>query len=339
MFNTLEELRKEYQIRPARLEDARVVADLFNRCSQEIIHKDEFEAGELTAGWETGSLEMEKDTNMVWDRDILIAYGDVWGVLPPYVRVNTWVRVHPDYKNLGIGWVLNLWAEERAREYMQKAEENLQTFTVNYMNINDQASIQLLTDLGAKPVRYSFVMEGDLPREVPAPILPENITIRPIEPAEYKKVYHLKEEAFEDHWGHIGTTEEEGLKEFESEHLQDPNFDPELWLAAEANGEMVGMIFGNKSTPFGPDYGWVSILGVKREWRHKKIGKALMLHFFQKIKEKGSTKVGLSVDSDSLTGATRLYESVGLRVIEQYVRMEKILREGIDLRVHDLDQT
>ncbi|PKO08674.1 MAG: hypothetical protein CVU40_14555 [Chloroflexi bacterium HGW-Chloroflexi-2] len=168
MFNTLEDLEKEYQIRPARMDDAQAVADLFNHCSQEIIQKDEFEAGELTAGWETGSLEMEKDTIMVLDRDTLIAYADVWGVLPPYVRVNTWVRVHPDYKNRGIGWVLN--------------------------------------------------------------------------------------------------------------------------------------------------------------------------HFFLKIKEKGSTKVGLSVDSDSLTGATQLYESVGLRVIEQYVRMEKILRQGIDLRVRDLDQ-
>jgi len=338
MFNTLEELIKDYQIRPARMDDAQAVADLFNRCSQEIIHKDEFEAGELTAGWETGSLEMEKDTIMVWDRESLIAYADVWGVLPPYVRVNTWVRVHPAYKNRGIGWVLNHWVEERAREYMQKAEVDLQTFTVNYMNINDHASIQLLTDLGAKPVRYSFVMEGELPVEISVPVLHKNITIRKIDPAEYKKVYNLKEEAFKDHWGHIGTTDEEGLKEFVSEHLQDPNYDPDLWFAAEAGGEMLGMIFGSKSTPFGSDYGWVSILGVKREWRHKRIGKALLLHFFQKIKEKGSTKVGLSVDSDSLTGATQLYESVGLRVIEQYVRMEKILREGIDLRVRDLDQ-
>jgi predicted N-acetyltransferase YhbS len=339
MFQSLDDIRRKYQIRPARMEDAGVVADLFNLCSQEILGKNEFEAGELTAGWETGSLEMEKDTIMVWDQDTLIAYGDVWGVLPPYVRVNTWVRVHPEYKNHGIGWVLNHWSEKRAREYMQKAEQNLQTFTVNYMNIKDQASIQLLTDLGAKPVRYSFVMEGDLPAEISTLIPPKNITIRTIDPTEYKKIYYLKEEAFEDHWGHIGTTEEEGLKEFESEHLQDPNYDPDLWFAAEANGEMIGMIFGNKSTPFGADYGWVSILGVKREWRHKKIGKALMLHFFQKIKEKGSTKVGLSVDSDSLTGATRLYESVGMHVIEQYVRMEKILREGIDLRVRDLDQS
>lgn len=339
MYNTLEELKKKYLICPARMDDANVVADLFNLCSQEIIQKDEFEAGELTAGWETGSLDMEKDTIMVWDRDTLIAYADVWGVLPPYVRVNTWVRVHPNYKNLGIGWVLNHWVEERAAEFMKKADKHLQTFTVSYMNVNDQDSIRLLRDLGAKPVRYSFVMEGSLSGEISAPILPENITIRPIDPAEYKKVYLLKEEAFEDHWGHIGTIEEEGLKEFESEHLQDPNYDPDLWFAAEVNGEWVGMIFGNKSTPFGPDYGWVSILGVSREWRHKKIGKALMLQFFQKIKEKGSQKVGLSVDSDSLTGATQLYESVGMRVIEQYVRMEKILREGIDLRVRDLEKT
>ncbi|MBE0686039.1 MAG: GNAT family N-acetyltransferase [Anaerolineaceae bacterium] len=337
MYKTFDELKKDYQIRPARMDDAQEVADLFNRCSQEIIQKDEFEAGELTAGWESESLEMEKDTIMVRDHDTLIAYGDVWGVLPPYVRVNTWVRVHPAYKNRGIGWVLNQWTEARAREFTQKADKHLQTFTVNYMNINDHASIQLLTDLGAKPVRYSFVMEGELPEEISVPVLPEKITIRKIDPAEYKKVYYLKEEAFEDHWGHIGTTVEEGIKEFESEHLQDPNYDPDLWFAAEANGEMIGMIFGSKSTPFGPDYGWVSILGVKREWRHRRIGKALMLHFFQIIKEKGSHKVGLSVDSDSLTGATQLYESVGLRVIEQYVRMEKILKDGIDLRVRDLE--
>jgi len=337
MYISIEDLKNNFQIRPVRMDDAQAVADLFNHCSQEIIQKDEFEAGELTAGWESESLELDKDTLMVWDQETLIAYADVWGILPPFVRVNTWVRVHPAYKNQGIGWVLNHWVEERAREYTQKAEENLQTFTVNYMNIKDQASIQLLIDLGAKPVRYSFVMEGDLTEEISVPILPENVTIRTIEPVEYKKAYLLKEEAFEDHWGHIGTTEEEGLREFESEHLQDPNYDRDLWFIAEVNGEWVGMIFGNKSTPFGPDYGWVSILGVRREWRHKRIGKALMLQLFQKIQEKGSKKVGLSVDSDSLTGATQLYESVGMHVTEQYVRMEKILREGIDLRVHNLE--
>jgi GNAT superfamily N-acetyltransferase len=339
MFQSLADLAKVYQSRPAKMEDAQAVAELFNYCSREIIHKDEFEAGELVAGWESDSLDMEKDTLMVWEGEKLIAYADVWGVLPPYVRVNTWVRVHPDYKNRGIGWVLNQWVEERAKEFMLQAEENLQTFTVSYMNIHDQASVQLLTDLGAKPVRYSFVMERDLLEDIPATHLPENMAIRSINPEEWKKVYLLKEEAFEDHWGHIGTSDEEGLKEFVREHLQDPNYDPDLWFVAELDGERAGVIYGNKSTPFGVDYGWVAILGVRRKWRHQGIGKALLLHFFQQIKEKGSKKAGLSVDADSLTGATKLYEGVGLRVTEQYVRMEKILREGIDLRVRDLHQS
>ncbi|HSM25408.1 MAG TPA: GNAT family N-acetyltransferase [Anaerolineaceae bacterium] len=336
MYTKISELQKDYQTRPARMEDAVTVADLFNLCSQEIVGKNEFESGELSAGWDVDSLDLNKDTIMVFEGEKLIAYADVWGILPPYVRVNSWVRVHPAYKNHGIGWALNQWAESRAREITAQADKGLQTFTVNYINVKEQEAMKLLTDLGAKPVRYSWVMEAELPDQIKQQSLSEIIKIRPINQSEYPQIYHLKEEAFEDHWGHIDTTEEEGLKEFQSEHIQDPNYDPELWFAAEVNQEMVGFIFGNKATPFGEDYGWVSILGVKRAWRKHGIGKALMLHFFQKIKEKGSKKVGLSVDTDSLTGATKLYESVGLRVIEQYVRLEKILRDGDDIRVRKI---
>lgn len=336
MYTTLEELKMDFQTRPARMEDAQAVANLFNLCSQEIIQKNEFEAGEISAEWGSPLLDMQKDTIMVWQDDKLVGYADVWGILPPYVRVNPWVRVHPDYKNRGIGWVLNHWTEKRAKESMQQAEENLQTFTVNYMNIKDQASIRLLSDLGAKPVRYSFVMEAELSADIRIPVLPANLTIRTLDPQEYKKVYDLTQDTFADHWGHIDSRGEAGLKQFENDYLKDPNYDSDLWFAAEDNGELVGMIFGNKATPFGADYGWVVLLGVRRDWRHHGIGKALLLQFFKKIKEKGSNKVGLSVDAESLTGATRLYEAVGMRVTEKYVLMEKVLREGIDLRVRDI---
>jgi len=336
MYSSLKEMQKDFKVRSAKMEDADIVANLFNLCSQEIIGKNDFESGELSAGWESPSLDLEKDTLTVFDGDTLIGYADVWGILPPYVRVNTWVRVHPHYRKRGIGWSLNKWAESRAFELTKQAEENLQTFTVSYINVQEKEAMQLLTEFGAETVRYSWVMEAELSDEISNFDLPEEIQIRSIEPSQYKQVFLLKEEAFEDHWGHIDTTLQEGWKEFETEHVQDPNYDPDLWFSATVNGEMVGMIFGNKSTPFGPDYGWVAILGVKREWRKHGIGKALLLHFFQKIKEKGSTKVGLSVDSDNLTGATHLYESVGLHVIEQYARLEKILRQGKDIRIRSL---
>lgn len=330
---SLEELQNNYQLRPARLEDAQQVADLFNVCSQKIIGKNEFDAGELTAGWETGSIDMESDTLMVFHNEQLIAYGDIWGFVPPFVRVNIWVRVHPEYMNQGIGWLLNECLEERARHVTQKAANDLKVFSISYINIKEKAAFQLLSDRNATPVRHSWVMEGELSGFIPTIELAENIKIRTIKPEEYKQFYYLKEETFTDHWGHIDTDSEEGMKQFEAEHLQDPYYDPDLWFAAEVDHEMIGMIFGNHSTPFGLDYGWVSVLGVKRKWRNQGIGKALLLHFFRRIKDKGSLKVGLSVDSESLTGATKLYESVGLHVIEQYVLMEKVLREGIDLRV------
>lgn len=336
MYTSIEDLKKDFHIRPARMEDADIVADLFNLCSQEIIGKNDFESGELIAGWKAANIDIEKDTLTVSDGENLIGYADVWGFLPPYVRVNTWARVHPKYKNLGIGWALNKWSESRAIELTQKAEKDLQTFTVSYINVEEKESMQLLSDLGAKPVRYSWVMEADIPENIIAKNSTTNFTIKVVTPDAYYEIYLLKEETFSDHWGHIDTAEEEGWKEFQSEHIQDPNYDPDLWFAAEVNGELVGFIIGNKSTPFGDDYGWVSILGVKREYRKSGIGKALLLHFFQAIKVNGSKRVGLSVDTDSLTGATKLYESVGLRVIEQYVRLEKVLREGRDIRVRNL---
>jgi hypothetical protein len=42
------------------------------------------------------------------------------------------------------------------------------------------------------------------------------------------------------------------------------------------------------------------------------------------------------VDSQSLTGATRLYEGVGMQTKEVYVRFEKVIREGEDLRTTNL---
>ena len=39
--------------------------------------------------------------------------------------------------------------------------------------------------------------------------------------------------------------------------------------------------------------------------------------------------VALGVDADSLTGATRLYESAGMHVEEQFDQVRKVLRDGV----------
>jgi ribosomal protein S18 acetylase RimI-like enzyme len=44
---------------------------------------------------------------------------------------------------------------------------------------------------------------------------------------------------------------------------------------------------------------------------------ALLLNAFRQFHERGERRVGLGVDADSPTGATRLYERAGMRVVEE----------------------
>ena len=57
---------------------------------------------------------------------------------------------------------------------------------------------------------------------------------------------------------------------------------------------------------------WVQTLGVLREMRGKGLGRALLIESFREFHRRGHRQVLLGVDSESLTGATRLYESAGM---------------------------
>ena len=51
----------------------------------------------------------------------------------------------------------------------------------------------------------------------------------------------------------------------------------------------------------------------------------------------GKQRVSLDVDAQSLTGATRLYEKVGMRIQRESITYELVLREGRDLSVQSLE--
>ena len=84
--------------------------------------------------------------------------------------------------------------------------------------------------------------------------------------------------------------------------------------------------------------GWVGTLGVRRPWRKRGLGEAFLKHAFQEFKRLGKLRAGLMVDGLNLTGATRLYEKVGLRSVpsRQYDLYEKVLRTGKEFSVTSL---
>ena len=84
--------------------------------------------------------------------------------------------------------------------------------------------------------------------------------------------------------------------------------------------------------------GWVSSFGVRRPWRKKGLGLALLQHSFGEFFKRGKKKVGLTVDAGSLTGALDLYKKAGMSVFSQFDKNEKELRAGEEISLQKLEK-
>ena len=81
-----------------------------------------------------------------------------------------------------------------------------------------------------------------------------------------------------------------------------------------------------------PGNGWITQVAVLRPWRKRGLGEALLRQAFGAFYARDVLRVGLGVDGQSLTGAQRLYERVGMSVTMRIGRYEKELRSGVDMQ-------
>jgi ribosomal protein S18 acetylase RimI-like enzyme len=128
--------------------------------------------------------------------------------------------------------------------------------------------------------------------------------------------------AFADHRGEG----EETYEDFRHLLLDRPEFDPELWSLAWYGEELAGYLGAQEDAAEDPTRGYVALLGVRRTYRRRGIGEALLRHAFQALFRRGKRGCDLHVDADSLTGATGLYERVGITAHPRFALWEKELR-------------
>jgi ribosomal protein S18 acetylase RimI-like enzyme len=195
-----------------------------------------------------------------------------------------------------------------------------------------------LQEAGFKQIRHGFRMRIDMEEMPPAPIWPEGIHLKPYNPDEDAwLVYETDEEVFQDHFGFVKEDSESGFKRFMHHMTGDDSYDPSMWFLAAA-GEEIAAICLCRRYGFGdPEAGHISSLGVKRAWRRQGVAQALLLQSFGEYYRRGRRNVELEVDAASLTGATDLYKKVGMYVHRQYDLHEKVLREGEDISVNQLE--
>jgi ribosomal protein S18 acetylase RimI-like enzyme len=158
-------------------------------------------------------------------------------------------------------------------------------------------------------------------QEAPAAVIfPAGIELQPFIKDEHGvAVWQADNEAFRDHWGSHDRTYEE----WSHGKFGNPNFDPTLWMIAWDGNEVAG--FSQNRLRKG--IGWIGTIAVRRPWRGKGLGIALLRHTFGEFYKRGTTTIGLGVDSANLTGATRLYQRAGMYVAGEFAMYEKELKE------------
>ena len=284
--------------------------------------------------------ELEHD----WSRPEFDPATDAWLVLSPDVgfvgyaftstsnhfRIFGMGVVHPDYEGMGIASTLLGLMEVRAREHIPRAPPEARVARQPSNAGGHEPSERLMTDHGFHKVRRFSRMQIVMDAPPPAPIWPEGITMRPMVPSQDERaIWEALEEAFSDHWGHTY----ESFEHWMARHSTPDSLPPDLVFLAMAGESVAGVAL----CIYLENFGWVDTLGVRREWRKHGLGLALLHHAFGAFYRRGTREVGLGVDAQSLTGATRLYERAGMRPLVHYDVYEKELRPGIELSVQSLD--
>jgi mycothiol synthase len=213
--------------------------------------------------------------------------------------------VHPSWKGRGLGAQVVERAEARAEHH---GISRLHQFSF----ATDGAARALFLGRGYHEVRrfYEMAIELDEPPEVPA------VGIETLDLDEAEAFHHALDEAFQDHWEHNSWP----FAQWWERQTRSPGFDPSLWFVVR-DGDELAAVSRNEANRNGG--GYVAAIGVRRPWRGKGYAKALLLHTFREFFDRGISRVTLGVDAESPTGATHLYERVGMHVEQEHVFYEK----------------
>ncbi len=283
----------EHVFRPASESDAPAIATLVNACEADATGErvEPDEVVEFLRGLGRGRAELALGPG-----------GEATGYLELCERaegMNLDGYVHPAHRGRGLGRAIVRRAEALARPLAA-------TVTSGALG-SDPAARALFESEGWSLVRVFYRMAIDLDGSETAPPPPPGLELRTFEHDDAECFHAALEDAFSTHWDNSPQT----FERFREDVLEADWFDPSLvWLVLD--GEQVVAVSLCRRRYFGS--GWIGRLGVRERWRRRGLGEVLLRTAFAEFARRGETRVALGVDAANETGATRLYERVGMRV-------------------------
>jgi mycothiol synthase len=228
------------------------------------------------------------------------------------------IQVHPGLDRREgdalVAWALD-WFERIARANFDAAAPPERIQLGNWCFQQDVTRPAQLSRAGYRSSRAFIRMTRDLSagETYPEPakeIVVRRASVEPLDPdaGDTRLVHSIVSTSFADHYNYTRTPFDVWFRR----RTDDPGFDPSLWFLAEYAGKPLAAMIMNRELEDEQNAGYVHYLGVLREGRGRGLAKALLHRGFAVSRDEGRTAVKLFVDAESPTGATRLYESVGM---------------------------
>jgi len=227
--------------------------------------------------------------------------------------------IHPEWRGSGLDRILLHWAEARVREVAREhPADSAKRFDIFCMG-SEKNKTGVLESEGYMPVRWFDTMVRPSLDDLPAFALPAGFELKPVKVDQYRTIWQAWMAALVDHWGFSEPNEEQYIGWTEDKR----HFQPDLWQVAweSATGRVAGGVLGfidhEENAKYGRLRGYTECISVGADFRRRGIARALVVLSLRAQKAAGMTESALGVDSESLTGATRVYADCGFRVLRQ----------------------
>ncbi|EWS82758.1 GNAT family N-acetyltransferase [Brachybacterium phenoliresistens] len=225
--------------------------------------------------------------------------------------------VHAEHRRRGIGARLLAFAEDRAAALMRERHPGAPHHLRISGGVETSTVRHLLRREGYAPARSWLDLARDLPGESLPETLPPGVELAPVRPEDSREVRLAHLEAFRDHWGSAPIDEERWASMWDSAKSRHDLGT----VARDAAGKVVGYVL---AAQYEPDSLYVALVGTVPAARGRGIARAMLASTIRRAAEvAGLHEVTLEVDSESLTGATRLYEGLGFRRRRERVTFQK----------------
>ena len=296
------------QLRPARRDDLSAVVAVMNAFDAATLGEPDTTEEDIASGWDESSFDLASDA-VVAERDgEVIGYGEVYD-RGEHGRLEVDVFVRPGLESEV--------APEVLTAVMQRAYEKSGAATLLWTWVPvDHALGAIFSAEGFSPVREFRRMRASLEHQVPAAPDIEDVELRPVRRGNDEFAVHaVLADAFAAHVRPIT----DDFDRFVEQHVDHPEYDPDLWAIAWEAGSPIGAI-----TVFDHgDVGFIRHVGVRRAARGRGIASALVTRAMTLLAERGQTRVDLGVDLDDEVGAARLYEKLGFTAIQRLQLVER----------------